>query len=67
MTWRCPVLFIFHWVCKVSVKIKQALNKTEQDSFTGLIHEQAGLIHEQAVFNLVEYEGTNNILEGMLI
>ncbi len=48
------------WYCKVSVKIKQALNKTEQDSFTGLIHEQA-------VFNLVEYEGTNNILEGMLI
>jgi hypothetical protein len=54
--------------CKVSVKIKQALNRTEQDSFTGLIHEQAGLIHEQAVFNRGgRYEGTNNILEGMLI
>ena len=29
VTWRCPVLFIFQWVCKVSVKIKQALFKID--------------------------------------
>ena len=29
VTWRCPVLFIFQWVCKVSVKIKQALFKMD--------------------------------------